>query len=125
MVAGVGTSYSFPVEFFVFGGETPLGPRSWPVTAQAEPRLPRFSLSHFPEMRSTWKLIGLLIVARPFSDVVRFVNVTRSSDMGVVSSRLTIDTTTGLRSVAVFATAVEKLLLSCQRSLSLIHTTAS
>jgi len=114
----------FPVEISYWGGED-SAPASdlGKVNTGAESPLLRFSLSHFPLGRSTWKLVGPQIVPRSFCADARFVSVTQSSATAAAASRLTMNIMTGFWSGAVSVIVVARRLPSCRRFLCLTHTT--
>ena len=84
----------------------------------------RFSLSHFPFRRTSWKPIGPPAVPKPFCGNAPFVSRIRSSATGTAASRHTTSITIGLISAAAGVPVAGRPLRSCRGFLCLIHTTA-
>ncbi len=99
--------------------------RSWQVDVprQSSNKI-RFSLSHFPSRRTSWKPIGPPVVPGPFCGNARFVSTIRSSAMDAAASRHTTSITTGLRSAVAAAPIAGRLSPSCRGFRSLTPITA-
>ena len=89
--------------------------RSWQVNVlgQSSNRI-RFSLSHFPSRRTSWKRIGPPAAPGLFCGNARFVSTIRSSVMDAAASRLTTSITTGLASAADAAPIAGRPSPSCR-----------
>ena len=99
--------------------------RSWQVNVlgQSSNRI-RFSLSHFPSRRTSWKRIGPPAAPGLFCGNARFVSTIRSSVMDAAASRLTTSITTGLASAADAAPIAGRPSPSCRGFRCLTPTTA-
>ena len=97
------------------GEELRFRRRSWQVNVpkQSSNKI-RFSLSHFPFRRTSWKRIGPPAVSRPFCGNARFVSTIRSSAMDAAASRHTTNITIGLPSAAAAAPVAGRLSPSCR-----------
>jgi hypothetical protein len=117
--------YSFSVEILLRRRGLASGSELGRFTARGEPPGSRFFLSHFRPSRTSWKTIGPLSAARSSCGGVRFVNVTRLSDMAAAANRLTTKTMIGFRFGGASAIFAARPSPSCRGSHHLTPTTAS
>ena len=84
----------------------------------------RFSLSHFPSRRTSWKPSGPPAVPMPFCGNAPFVSAIRSSAMDAAASRHTTRITTGLTSAVAAAPVAGRPSPSCRGFRCLTRITA-